>query len=307
MDNPKLFYVDFDKISLSLKTNENEYFAYIDAGRNNSFLLGYENFFELENDIESFNSVLREINLKIFEKSTIKEKIIEANKILCDKSTYSFEADGSSKQKAQIRTSYGALVNGFSVCEGYSKSFKLLMDEQNIECIEVIGYIYNSAGAVESHACNKVKVLGKWYLVNSTLSDSSKKVNDYVLLGNENCNEYKESKTISNSGFEFSYPTLASFDYGTEEIKTEVSYASLNYRTTQIIDYSYKNYSSAKAMKDDGLYIVARHEYFDDNGNYVGLNNGFCLYVYDLENTFENNSNVFSAQFFATTQVPDMV
>lgn len=87
LDNPKLFYVDFYKISLSLKTNGNEYFAYIDARRNNSFLLGYENFVELENDIESFNSVLREINLKISEKSTIKEKIIEANKILCDKST----------------------------------------------------------------------------------------------------------------------------------------------------------------------------------------------------------------------------
>ena len=65
---------------------------------------------------------------------------------------------------------YGALINGNGICEGYTRSFQLLMDLAGIECISVYG---NSDNGVEygEHAWNQVCFDGDWYIVDVTWDD----------------------------------------------------------------------------------------------------------------------------------------
>ena len=65
---------------------------------------------------------------------------------------------------------YGALVNGKGICEGYTRSFQLLMDLAGIECISVFG---NSNNGIEygEHAWNQVRLDGEWYVVDVTWDD----------------------------------------------------------------------------------------------------------------------------------------
>jgi hypothetical protein len=63
-------------------------------------------------------------------------------------------------------TPYGVLVLGRAVCEGYSNAFKLFMDMLDIECDIISGW----AGE-QSHAWNRVKIGGEYYLVDVTWND----------------------------------------------------------------------------------------------------------------------------------------
>ena len=63
-------------------------------------------------------------------------------------------------------TAKGVLVNHIGVCRGYAEAFKLLMDELNIGCNIVTGYV----GSV-SHAWNVVKIDNEWYHIDCTYDD----------------------------------------------------------------------------------------------------------------------------------------
>ncbi|MDR1900805.1 MAG: hypothetical protein LBQ88_00785 [Treponema sp.] len=68
------------------------------------------------------------------------------------------------------------LTSGLAVCEGYSGVFKAICDELNIECVIIHGYGrgYGSSiftidnPAASNHAWNKVRIKGKWYLLDCT-------------------------------------------------------------------------------------------------------------------------------------------
>lgn len=66
---------------------------------------------------------------------------------------------------------YGALVNNLAVCDGYAKSFKYILDEMGISCVQVCGVAQNSNGETENHAWNDVLINGNWYAVDVTWDD----------------------------------------------------------------------------------------------------------------------------------------
>ena len=61
---------------------------------------------------------------------------------------------------------YGALVNRKAVCEGYARSFQLLMNGLGVECVGVMG-----RGESELHIWNAVRLGSKWYSVDVTWDD----------------------------------------------------------------------------------------------------------------------------------------
>lgn len=63
---------------------------------------------------------------------------------------------------------YGAMVNGFAVCEGYAELFQYLCYQTGINATQVIG---ESEG--ESHAWNTVNIEGEWYHIDTTWDDGS--------------------------------------------------------------------------------------------------------------------------------------
>lgn len=304
LDNPDIFYVDFDKLSISFYRHGQNYLARIDSGREASFyndeITNEEQINELQAKLD--NSIKNYLsNLDNLQEETI---VKEINNRLIDNVEYSFDANGIDIQKANIRTVLGGLVYKYAVCEGYSRAFKLLMDAINIRTVQVIGYVMNNNDVIEPHSWNYVQLDNKWYLVDPTFNDSNN--NKYLLIGQNEANIYKESNTISNSGFEFKYPSLATYNYGTEEIKTTITYDKNSEPYSQTVKYEYLNYPSAKAMQENNLYLVARHEYFNNDGSYAGWTKGYALYLYEgNKNEITFNQNVLSTEFLVTTQVPN--
>lgn len=68
-------------------------------------------------------------------------------------------------------TSYGALVNGRAVCEGYTRALQLMLASVGIESFPVIGN-----GNEGLHMWNCVKIDNEWYYVDSTWDDNEKGV-----------------------------------------------------------------------------------------------------------------------------------
>ncbi len=61
-------------------------------------------------------------------------------------------------------------TNYMAVCDGMSKAYSLLCNMLGLECVRVTG-VANSGDGEYGHAWNKVKIDGKWYIVDCTWSD----------------------------------------------------------------------------------------------------------------------------------------
>lgn len=123
-----------------------------------------------------------------------------------------------------IFDSYGALVNGVCVCEGYAEAFKLLCDREGIPCLTVIG-----TGNGGAHKWNMVQMEdGEWYLLDSTWDDQTNYTYySYFLIGNNTKAPFFSSSDVADStihiptgelfsgvGTALSYPTLSDDTYG---------------------------------------------------------------------------------------------
>lgn len=79
-----------------------------------------------------------------------------------------------------VHTIVGGLVFRKAVCDGYSKLFKLLLDDLNINCIIVNGKGFNKTLVdSENHAWNMICLDGNWYHVDVTY-DNSLSVPDFI-------------------------------------------------------------------------------------------------------------------------------
>lgn len=298
------FYVDFSKLELSIKQQNNKYLAYIDSGRNNSYLYEGIELDKLDSMIEQYNNILNKTKTELEKIASKYEQIKFINQLITTRTTYDFNADGTKLMQNQIRTSFGSLINGYAVCEGYARSFKALLDLINIQSEIIIGY-YHNENNIEPHAWCHVLLDNKWYLVDPTFNDNNQNIEQYLLLGSSNTTLYEETGTISSSGFNFEYPKLVTFDYGKEEIKTNVSYDKTSEIFYQKINYQYKEYKNASQLQKDNLYLILRHEYFDNNDGTIKTAPYYSFYDYQLD-YIEFNHSVFSTELAITSQKPDI-
>lgn len=80
----------------------------------------------------------------------------------------SYDAEASMNQSA-----YSALVNGKTVCAGYTRAFQYLMQQLGIPCFYCRGY------SGENHAWNIVDIYGEYYNVDLTWDDAKPGNYDY--------------------------------------------------------------------------------------------------------------------------------
>lgn len=69
-------------------------------------------------------------------------------------------------------SAYSVFVDGKSICEGYSRAMKLLLDEAGIYNYIVIGNTKNEEGKMEGHMWNVVSIQNELYHVDVTWDDS---------------------------------------------------------------------------------------------------------------------------------------
>lgn len=220
-DNPDVFYLDFGKLYLNIETtikgSKKTYRVFMNSGNDSNYLI---NEFSSK---ERINSGLNEIEkVKAYFVQNKKTDTYENIKLVHDYLVESIEYDQTLSQ-ANIYDLYGAIVNKKSVCEGYAKAFKYLMDSLNIPCTIVIGKATNSEGKTENHAWNYVQLNGTWYAVDSTwddpilvgggfLTNSSKY--KYFLKGESEFNEsHIPNGQFTENGKVFTFPTLSANNY----------------------------------------------------------------------------------------------
>ena len=220
-DNPDVFYLSPNKMYLNIETTT--------KGQNKTYNV-YINNGEEANYLNEEFSNKQDINLALEKIEAIRKQIIhnktgndyEDIKMVHDYLVESIEYDQTVLQ-TNIYDIYGALVKKESVCEGYARAFKYLLDGLGIESTMVIGKGINSSGQSENHAWNYVKLENNWYAVDCTWDDpviigggyigNSSKYR-YFLKGKEDME--KDHTTLGNftqGGKEFEYPTLNNKSY----------------------------------------------------------------------------------------------
>ncbi len=309
LDHPELFYIDFDNLSIGMYLKDGEYLAYINSGRTGSYYIdgGFTTKSSIETAENALNNVVTnyvsQINASVDagekdEKVIFESKVRKANELLSTKVSYSFEASNQ-VTAPHIRTAYGALVNERAVCEGFARAFKLLMDKVGIDCQVVIGY-YKNGDNYEPHAWNLVRFKKQWYLVDSTFNSNASDKNTYTLLGAESTDNYVEDVVVSSTDIKFSAPTLATFNFGMDEVITSVETKKNNGVPYQIVNYSYDD-KNAEELEKDGLYVVIRHHHV--NGSEYKWTDIYAVYkLYPKFFTFTDK--IYDVQFFVVTEAP---
>lgn len=220
-DNPDIFYIEFSKLYLNIETtargSKKKYRVFINAGNQTNYLT---NEFSSKEKIDDGLSKIESIKAYFIQNK--KTDTYQNVKLVHDYLVESIEYDQTISQ-SNIYDIYGALVNKKSVCEGYAKAFKYLMDSINVPCVIVAGKATNSEGNSESHAWNYVQVNNVWYAVDCTwddpillgsayLSDSLKY--KYFLKGaNDFNNSHVANGQFTEGGKIFEYPNLSKIDY----------------------------------------------------------------------------------------------
>lgn len=220
-DNPDVFYIDFSKLYLNIETttkgNNTTYKVLINSGNDDNYLT------DEFSSKERIDAALNEIEkIKTYFIQNKKSNTYENIKLIHDYVVESIEYEQTTSQ-SNIYDLYGALVNKKSVCEGYAKAFKYLMDNLGIPCTIVIGKATNSEENTENHAWNYVQIDGSWYAVDCTwddpiivgsgnISDSSKY--RYFLKGeNEISQTHMPNGQFTENGKVFTFPTLSTKNY----------------------------------------------------------------------------------------------
>lgn len=222
-DNPEIFYINPVKMFLlteitSYPNGKTEYRVTIGANNGESYLS--PDFYSKEMvdaEIDKLNN-LRGWIIEETKNLSTKEKIRYVHDYLVD--TVSYDRTVS---KDNIYNIYGALNNGVSVCEGYARAFKYILDGMEIPCIIAVGVGTNNAGESEDHAWNYVRIAGRWYAVDVTWDDpiilGGGEITDdirykYFLTGRDPFfNSHFEDGYIIGNSHQFKYPTINLVEY----------------------------------------------------------------------------------------------
>lgn len=218
MDNPDLYYINITKICLETRTIKRAFSktheVTICSSEDGVLSAGFENQEYINNTRTTLEGIKGEI-IKACKDKTTKDQIRIVHDYLVD--TIEYDGDAGSN----IYNIYGALVSRKSVCEGYARTFKYILDDLGIPCIIVCGVGTNTNGETEKHAWNYVYLNNNWYAVDVTWDDpiiTGGKMNDtikyaYFLKGSEEFfKDHVENGAIVE-GANLVYPTISTSNY----------------------------------------------------------------------------------------------
>ena len=220
-DNPDVFYLDVNKLYLNIETttkrNDVTYNVFINNGSEvNYFDDGYNSEEQVNQAMAQLESVKNQIVSQA--QGSTYNKVKYVHDYLVENTEYD-----STISNPDIYNIYGTLIRKSSVCEGYAKSFKYLMDALNIPCVIVIGNATNSSGESESHAWNYVQINNIWYAVDCTWDDpvvvgggrvsNSAKVRYFLKGANTFNTDHFPNGQFTQNGKIYEYPNLSQNDY----------------------------------------------------------------------------------------------
>lgn len=204
-DNPKCYYVSNQYL---VSTSDFKLFEYstltLSYTVNSTDEIGIKNR-ELETVIDSM------LQANITEDMTDFEKEVAIHDALVEHVSY-YQYEDINKIPSIKHTAYSALVQKEAVCDGYSKAFKMLLEEAGIESIIASGSTEDVA-----HAWNIVKLEDEYYHVDVT-SDKFEQNSKYVIHTYFNLTDESISKThVIDNKFELPECNSNKYDYYTQK------------------------------------------------------------------------------------------
>lgn len=152
-DNPEMFWASYE-------------YKYLDYGNKIEISLEYVMAREEAERISAdFENKVAEILNEASKYETAYEKELFFHDYICLNCVYDKETFGNIGN-----TAYSVLLNGKSICEGYSKAMQLLLNRAGITNYLVVGN-GTSDGTTEAHMWNIVELDGKKYHVDTTWDD----------------------------------------------------------------------------------------------------------------------------------------
>lgn len=160
-DHPDFFWMPYTYMVGELTDSTGSYnciaFCIEDNGQKYDYLVTKENRDVMRTELEQkITEIVSEADN--YDSLYLKEKFF--NDYICDNTVYDENATLS-------HTSYGCLISGKALCEGYSRAFKLLCNQVGIRCDLIYGRSQN-----DDHMWNCVNINGNYNYVDVTWNDS---------------------------------------------------------------------------------------------------------------------------------------
>ena len=115
------------------------------------------------NDIKLINAKVEEIEKEIWNSSMSNEdKIKEAHNYIINNSKYDKDRSDINIVKYKSDTAYGSLLEGYSLCGGYTDAMELFLEDMGIKSYKI---------SSENHVWNAVYLNDAWYHLDLTWDD----------------------------------------------------------------------------------------------------------------------------------------
>ena len=115
------------------------------------------------NDIKLINAKVKEIEKEIWNSSMSNEdKIKEAHNYIINNSKYDKDRSDNNIVKYKSDTAYGSLLEGYSLCGGYTDAMELFLEDMGIKSYKI---------SSENHVWNAVYLNNAWYHLDLTWDD----------------------------------------------------------------------------------------------------------------------------------------
>ena len=141
-----------------------------------------------ENDIEVIKTKVAEIEKEIWTNSmSVEDKIKEAHNYIINHSKYDKERSDNQIVNYKSDSAYGTLLQGYSLCGGYTDSMALFLEDLNIKNFKV---------SSENHVWNALFLNNKWYHLDLTWDDPITNTGEDILEYNFFLIDSKELKEL---------------------------------------------------------------------------------------------------------------
>lgn len=237
--------------------------------------------------IQQYNSKVQEVANLAKDKSTIEEKVTVVHDYLKEHVVYNRPYQTDTPEEANwVYESYGSLILGKSVCDGFSKAFQVIMDTLNVPAIRVPGDALNSSDKSQSHSWNVVEVGDQWYLVDCTY-DTTAKTNKWLLIDQmETSDTHFPNGNLDSCGVTFYFPPSLFPNY--EKWTYKMVYNKKDPTKVDEVLASYDGMNSAK-LRAINYSFCYRYASFNSDGT-IQLTPWIDMYAYGVSTDMELDS-----------------
>lgn len=232
-DHSEIFWIDFSKLSLSLRTDaDGNFIGKLYAPHGSYYIDPYTEISEVQHDRMAMLDGLDRAVESIDVTAPIWQQLMQAHDWVCMNTGYNDDFATTDMRIFEAVSALDRDPNTKSVCEGYARAFKMICDELEIPCILVVG-VAVQGNSIAFHMWNYVYVDGAWYAVDATWDDAlawnAAPRYTFFMIGGKcyaNGADFEDSHVpsgeINSGGSIFAYPKLSDAGYEPEEDSVEL-------------------------------------------------------------------------------------